>query len=284
MLRSLAIILEMIKFEHTVFALPFALMSAFVAAGGVPEGRTLLWIVVAMVGARSSAMSFNRLVDLRFDRLNPRTRSRALPAGLLTTLQVWVFCLASAALLVVAAAMLNPLALKLSPVALAVIWGYSYTKRFTALAHLVLGFSLGIAPVGAWIAIRGRIELVPLLLCAVVTLWTAGFDLIYACQDTAFDRQIGLHSVPARFGERAALILSVLLHVGVAALLLLLHSVAGLGPVYLAGAGLAILLLAYEHLLVRPGDRSRVNAAFFTTNGFVSLGLMLFTILDVLLG
>ncbi len=283
MLKQLRIILEMIKFEHTVFALPFALMGAFLAAdGSVPPARTLAWILVAMVGARSSAMSFNRLADLEFDRRNPRTAGRALPAGLLTTAQVWLFCIVSAALLVLAAGMLNRLALLLSPVALAVVWGYSYTKRFTAFSHLVLGLSLGIAPVGAWIAVRGRIEVVPLLLCAVVTLWTAGFDIIYACQDTAFDRKSGLHSIPARLGEGPALALSALLHVAVAALLIGLHPLAGLGTIYLVGVALVVLLLAYEHALVRPGDFSRVNAAFFTTNGFISIGLMLFTLADVL--
>ncbi len=282
MLRQLRIILDMIKFEHTVFALPFALMSAFLAAGGVPSGRALFWILVAMVGARSSAMSFNRLVDQEFDRRNPRTASRALPAGLLTRGQVWVFCLASAALFILAAGMLNRLALILSPVALAIVWGYSYTKRFTSLSHLALGLGLGVAPVGAWIAIRGRIELVPLLLCAAVTLWTAGFDIIYACQDTEFDRKEGLHSLPARLGERNALLISILLHVGVAIILFLLPTLVPLGPLYHAGAVAAVLLLAYEHTLVRPGDLSRVNAAFFTTNGFVSIGLMVFTIADVL--
>lgn len=283
MWRKLGVILQMIQFEHTVFALPFALMSAFLAADGVPSGRTLFWILVAMVGARSSAMSFNRLADLRYDRLNPRTRSRALPAGLLATSQVAVFCAASAALFFLAAAMLNPLALKLAAPALAILLGYSYTKRFTALSHWVLGLSLGLAPVGAWIAVRGNIDAVPLILCAAVTLWTAGFDLIYACQDIAFDRAVGLHSVPARFGERVALILSAVLHAGAAALLFWLHRIAGLGPVYLAGVGVITLLLAYEHTLVRPGDLSRVNAAFFTTNGMVSIGLMLFTLADTLL-
>ncbi|MDH7569327.1 MAG: UbiA-like polyprenyltransferase [Armatimonadota bacterium] len=282
-LGTLWIILEMIKFEHTLFALPFALMSAFLAAGGWPAPRTLGWILLAMVGARSSAMSFNRLVDLEFDRRNPRTAGRALPAGRLTTAQVWLFWLASAVVFVFAAGMLNRLALLLSPVALAVLWGYSYTKRFTALSHLVLGFALGIAPVGAWIAVRGRVEAVPLILCAAVTLWTGGFDILYACQDIAFDRQVGLHSIPARLGVGAALAISAALHVATLALLLFLQREAGLGSLYLAGVGVVGVLLAYEHAIVRPGDLSRLNTAFFTTNGFVSLGLMFFTLADVLL-
>lgn len=283
MLRKLKIILEMIKFEHTLFALPFALMSAFLAARGVPPARPLAWILVAMVGARSSAMSFNRLVDLEYDRRNPRTAGRALPAGILQTGQVWLFFAACVALFVLAAWELNRLAFLLSPVALLVILGYSYTKRFTSLSHFVLGLSLGIAPVGAWVALTGRIQLVPVIICAIVTLWTGGFDIIYACQDTAFDRKAGLRSLPARFGDGPALVLSALLHAGVAVLLLVLWRLAGLGPIYLAGSALAVLLLAYEHTLVRPGDLSRLNAAFFTTNGVISMGLMVFTVVDVLL-
>lgn len=281
---TIRILLEMIQFKHTVFALPFALMSAVLAADGIPPGRVLFWILAAMVGARSSAMSFNRLADLELDRRNPRTAHRALPAGLLTVAQVWTFCLASAGLFVLAAAMLNRLAFLLSPVALAVIWGYSYTKRLTVLSHWILGFALGIAPVGAWIAVRGRIEEVPLLLCATVTLWTAGFDILYALQDIAFDREMGLHSVPALLGERAALAISAMLHAGVAPLLVAVGHWANLGVIYWIGVALVLLLLAYEHTLVRPGDLSRLNAAFFTTNGFVSVGLMLFTIADVLIG
>jgi 4-hydroxybenzoate polyprenyltransferase len=279
----LVVILEMIKFEHTLFALPFALMSALLAADGLPAWRTLGWILVAMVGARSSAMAFNRIADLRFDRLNPRTASRALPAGLLSVGQVWGFVLSTAALFFIAAWQLNPLALALSPVALAIIWGYSFTKRFTSLSHLVLGIALGIAPSGAWIAVRGVLELPPILLTLAVMLWAGGFDVIYACQDVEFDRKTGLHSIPSRLGVRAALAISIAMHAGTVLLLLLLARVWPVGTLYYAGVALVAVLLAYEHSLVKPDDLSRVNAAFFTVNGFVSIGLFLFTAVDVFL-
>lgn len=275
------LLLVLIKFEHTVFALPFALMSALVAADGWPTGWQLLWIVVAMVGARSSAMAFNRLADEEFDRLNPRTAHRPLPAGLLTRTQVWAFTLASGAVLILAAAMLNPLAFALSPVALAMVWGYSYTKRFTDWSHLLLGLCLAIAPVGAWIAVRGEFALPPLILAAAVMLWVAGFDIIYACQDVDFDRRIGLHSLPARWGIGPALGVSRGLHAIMVGLLWWFRQAAGLGPVYLAGVVLVAGLLIYEQSLVKPQDLSRVNAAFFTVNGFIGLGLLLFTAGDV---
>jgi len=281
--RRLRIILEMIKFEHTVFALPFAFISALLAAGGLPDGRTALWIVVAMVGARSSAMAFNRLVDLEYDRRNPRTARRALPAGELTPPQVWLFVAVATALFVVAATNLNPLALVLSPVALAIIWGYSYTKRFTNLCHLVLGLAIGIAPAGAWIAVRGALELAPVLLSLAVMLWVGGFDVIYACQDEDFDRKAGLRSLPARLGAEGALRVSRLMHVLTVAILLALPFLLPLGPLYLTGVVLVAALLGYEHRLVKPDDLSRVDAAFFTVNGFVSIGLLLFTAADVLL-
>jgi 4-hydroxybenzoate polyprenyltransferase len=274
--------LEMIKFEHTVFALPFALMAAVVAAGGIPRASTLGWILLAMVGARSSAMAFNRLVDLEFDRKNPRTASRALPAGLLTRAQVWAFVAASTVLLTVAAWRLNPLALYLSPVALAVIWGYSYTKRFTSLCHLVLGIAIGIAPSAAWIAVRGTLDWAPVLLTVAVMLWVGGFDVIYACQDAEFDRKAGLHSLPGRLGIAGALAVSRAMHVGAVLSLLAVPLLAPLGWIYYAGVGAAALLLVYEQWLVRPHDLSRVNAAFFTVNGFVSIGLFCFTLADVL--
>jgi 4-hydroxybenzoate polyprenyltransferase len=273
----------MIKFEHTLFALPFALMSALLAADGLPAWRTLGWILVAMVGARSSAMAFNRIADLQFDRLNPRTAARALPAGLLTLGQVWAFVLATAALFFVAAWQLNPLTLALAPLALAIIWGYSFTKRFTSLSHLVLGIALGIAPSGAWIAVRGALELPPILLTLAVMLWAGGFDVIYACQDVEFDRKTGLHSIPSRLGVRAALIVSSAMHVGTVLLLILLARVWPVGVVYYVGVALVAALLVYEHSLVKPDDLSRVNAAFFTVNGFVSIGLFLFTAVDVFL-
>jgi len=282
--RQLRLILEMIKFEHTVFALPFALMSALLAAGGWPSWNQLCWILVAMVGARSSAMAFNRLVDQEFDRLNPRTANRALPTGLLRRSQVWAFTLVSAGLLGLAAGMLNRLALALSPVALAVIWGYSYTKRFTNWSHLILGLSLSIAPVGAWIAVRGEFAWPPLVLAAAVVLWVAGFDVIYACQDVEFDRKMGLFSLPARLGLARALWVSRAFHLIMVGWLVGLYWLGQphLGWLYLVGVGVVAMLLTYEQGLVKPDDLSRVNAAFFTLNGFVSLGLLAFVAVDVL--
>ncbi|HEU4752791.1 MAG TPA: UbiA-like polyprenyltransferase [Armatimonadota bacterium] len=281
--HRLRIILEMIKFEHTVFALPFALMAAVLAAQGLPPWRATFWILVAMVGARSSAMAFNRLVDLEFDRRNPRTATRALPAGQLTPAQVWLLVAAATAVFFVAAAMLNPLSLALSPVALAVIWGYSLTKRFTSLCHLVLGIAIGIAPSAAWIAVRGSLAWAPVLLTAAVVLWVGGFDIIYACQDVEFDRGAGLRSLPVRLGIGRALLVSRLMHAVTVALLLALPWMVPLGVLYYAGVALAAALLAYEHSLVKPHDLSRINAAFFTVNGWVSLGLFAFTAADVLL-
>jgi len=281
--QHLRIILEMIKFEHTVFALPFALMSAVIAARGFPSLPVTLWILVAMVGARSSAMAFNRVVDLEFDRRNPRTATRALPANLLTPVQVWVFVLVTTGLFLVASWRLNPLALALSPVALAVIWGYSYTKRYTSLCHLVLGLAIGIAPPGAWIAVRGTLDWAPVLLSAAVMLWVGGFDVIYACQDAEFDRNAGLQSLPARLGLAGALAVSRLMHVATVILLALLPLFVQLGLVYWVGVAVVAALLLYEQSLVRPTDLSRVNAAFFTVNGFVSIGLLVFTAADIFL-
>lgn len=279
-LRQVGIILEMIKFEHTVFALPFALLSALLAARGVPEWRTLGWILVAMVGARSSAMAFNRIADLHYDALNPRTANRALPRGILTVGQVAVFTVVSSAVFVFAAWQLNPLCFALSPVALLWILGYSYTKRFTALSHLWLGLSLGIAPVGAWLAVRGQFDLVPVLLALAVLLWTAGFDIIYSLQDVEFDRRMGLRSLPQTLGEERALWLSRLMHTGMVGLLLLVGQLAQLRWGYYAGVVVAGALIAYEQSLVKPHDLSRVNLAFFTLNGWVSVLLFVFTLMD----
>lgn len=286
MLRQMRIILEMIKFEHTLFALPFAVMSAFLAARGVPSLDKLFWILVAMVGARSCAMAFNRLADARYDAENPRTKMRAVPAGLVSRRAVWVFTVVSGALLVVAAWRLNPLAFALSPVALATIMGYSLSKRFTSLSHAWLGLSLAIAPVGAWIAVRGRFDVLPLLLAAIVLLWVSGFDIIYACQDVEFDRARRLRSVPARMGVRGALVVSTWLHVVMFGLLASLPMVAAsqdvrLGLPYGIGILLVAALLVYEHAIVKPHDLSRVNAAFFTLNGAISLVLMGVCIVDV---
>ena len=286
--RQLRIILEMIKFEHTIFALPFALMAAILAADGLPRLAVLAWILAAMVGARSSAMAFNRLVDLEFDRRNPRTASRALPAGSLTAGQVWAFVMATTALFLGSAAALSVLsgtwlALALSPVALALIWGYSFTKRFTSLCHLFLGLAIGIAPSAAWIAVRGTLSWAPVLLTAAVCMWVGGFDVIYACQDCEFDKKTGLRSIPARLGIGGALWVSRGMHLVTIVSLLLLPHLVQLGTIYLVGVGLAALLLIYEQSLVKANDLSRVDAAFFTVNGFVSLGLFVITAADVFL-
>lgn len=282
-MRKLKIILEMIKFEHTIFALPFAIMSAFIAAEGLPPLSKLGWILVAMVGARSCAMAFNRLADAKIDSENPRTAMRAIPAGLITKGAVWIFTLVSAGLLVFAAWRLNPLAFALSPVALAVIMGYSYTKRFTSLSHFWLGLALSISPVGAWIAITGRFDWTPIILCCVVLLWTAGFDIIYACQDVNFDRKHGLHSIPARLGIRWALWVSSALHVIAVLLLFCLPLFTKMGHFYFVGVWIVVFIFIYEHAIVKPNDLSRVNLAFFTLNGMISLVLMALSIADILL-
>ncbi len=282
-MRKLKIILEMIKFEHTIFALPFAIMSAFIAAEGLPTLSKLGWILVAMVGARSCAMAFNRLADAEIDSENPRTAMRAIPAGLITKGAVWVFTLISAGLLVFAAWRLNLLAFALSPVALAVIMGYSYAKRFTSLSHFWLGLALSISPVGAWIAIKGRFDWTPIILCFVVLLWTAGFDIIYACQDVNFDKKHGLHSIPARLGIRWALWVSSALHVVAVLLLYCIPYLTELGLFYYIGVGIVVLIFIYEHAIVKPNDLSRVNLAFFTLNGMISLVLMVLSITDILL-
>lgn len=264
--------LEMIKIEHTLFALPFAFLGAVLAAQGIPAAWQILWITIAMIGARSTAMAFNRIADWQYDARNPRTRMRAIPSGALSVGFVWGFTLVSAALFCLAAAMLNRLTLVLSPVALASIVLYSYTKRWTLLSHLVLGWCLAIAPTGAWIAVRGTIDSpVPLVLSLVVMLWTAGFDVLYACQDYDFDRREGLYSVPARFGIGRSLWISRLLHAAAFTALVALYFLTNLG--LLAGIGVLATgaLLIYQHTLVKADDLSRLNAAFFTTNAFVSV-------------
>ncbi|HEY5403786.1 MAG TPA: UbiA-like polyprenyltransferase [Pyrinomonadaceae bacterium] len=267
--------LEMIKIEHTLFALPFALLGAVLGANGLPSLKQFFWIVVAMVGARSAAMAFNRIADRRIDARNPRTSMRALPAGLLSVGFVWIFTLVAAALFLLAAAMLNNLTLILAPVALGSVLLYSFTKRWTQLSHVVLGWCLSIAPTGAWIAVRGEIgSPTPLLLSLVVLLWTAGFDVLYACQDYEFDRAEGLHSIPAKFGIAKALWISRALHAGAFLALIWLYLVTHLGPVALIGVIATAALLLYQHRLVRPDDLGRLNAAFFTTNAFVSVILL----------
>jgi 4-hydroxybenzoate polyprenyltransferase len=275
---------RMIRFSHSVFAMPFALASFALAARGaeVPWSH-LAWIVAAMVGARSAAMGFNRLADQHIDARNPRTASRELPRGALSRAEVWAFVFASLALFGFAAWRLNPLCLALAPVAMAVILGYSYTKRFTSLSHLVLGLALAIAPVGAWIAVRGRFDPAPVALAVAVLAWVAGFDIIYACQDVAFDRAEGLHSLPARLGVAGALRVSRALHVVAVAALAAVYPLARVHPVYLAGVVLVALLLAYEHSLVHADDLRRVDAAFFAVNGWVGMGYLAVTLLAVAL-
>jgi 4-hydroxybenzoate polyprenyltransferase len=274
---------RMIKFSHSVFALPFALASTALAAqGGYLTGRKVVLIVVAMVGARSAAMGFNRLADQAYDARNPRTAGRELPTGVLSRLEVWFFVLSSAGVFVAVAFWLNPLCFALSPVALFVILGYSYTKRFTPMAQLFLGLSLSIAPVGAWLAVRGSLSPVPVVLGVGVLLWAAGFDTLYACQDYDVDRAQGLHSLPARFGLETAFLLSRLMHVGAVLALGSVFLLTPLHPVYLAGVLLSALLLVYEHSLVSPGNLSRLNAAFFTVNGWIS-GLYFVTTLSAVM-
>jgi 4-hydroxybenzoate polyprenyltransferase len=273
----------MIKFSHTVFALPFALLAAVLAAGGWPSPMTLGKIVLAMIGARSAAMAHNRLADREIDAANPRTASRALPAGRLSVGYVKAFLVASVALFLAAAASLNRLTLLLAPVALALLFLYAYAKRHTALSHLLLGLCLAMAPVGAWIAVRGDFASIPVLLGLAVLLWTAGFDVIYALQDEEHDRRAGLHSIPARFGAGPALAISALFHAGMLGLLVAVWLLSGGGAIFGIGIAATAAALVYQHLVVRPGDLTRVNAAFFTANGFVSVALAAFGIADVIL-
>ena len=274
--KNIRTTLEMIKIEHTLFALPFAFLGALLAARGLPTAWQMIWITVAMIGARSTAMAFNRIADRDFDAKNPRTAMRAIPAGTLSVTFVWGFTIISAAIFFLATAMLNRLTLFLSPIALASIVLYSYTKRWTLLSHLVLGWCLAIAPTGAWIAVRGTIDSpIPLLLSLVVMLWTAGFDVLYACQDYDFDRREGLYSIPARLGVVRSLWISRFLHAGAFAALVALYFFTNLGPLAIVGVVATGALLIYQHTLVRADDLSRLNAAFFTTNAFVSVILFL---------
>lgn len=271
-LSNIRTTLEMIKIEHTLFTLPFAFLGAVLAARGIPTAWQIIWITVAMVGARSTAMAFNRIADKDYDARNPRTKIRAIPSGALSVGFVWGFTIISAAVFFLAAAMLNRLTLILSPVALTSIILYSYTKRWTLLSHLVLGWCLAIAPTGAWIAVRGTIHSpIPLLLSLLVMLWTAGFDVLYACQDYEFDRREGLYSIPARFGIAQSLWISRALHSGAFAALVALYFLTNLGVLAIIGVIATGALLIYQHTLVRANDLSRLNAAFFTTNAFVSV-------------
>jgi 4-hydroxybenzoate polyprenyltransferase len=273
-------VLEMIKFEHSVFALPFALVGALLAARvtrhGWPSLRQILWIIVAMVAARSAAMTINRIVDLRYDKENPRTKMRALPAGALSVSFAWAFTIVAVVLFLMAAWELNLLALELAPLALAILFFYSYTKRFTSWSHIFLGFALGISPAAAWIAVTASLDPRMLILCAAVTLWVGGFDVLYACQDVQFDAEAGLYSVPKRFGVANALLISRCMHSGV--VLLLSWLAASFHLPWPAWAGIVVVaaLLAYEHSLVKANDLSKLNAAFFTVNGYISMLFLLF--------
>ena len=280
MLERIRTYLSFVRFEHAVFALPFALTSAWVCAGGVPPLRSLFWIVVAVIAARSAAMGFNRIVDLEFDKLNPRTKNRELPTGKLTLKQAWAFVIVSALVFVFAAYQLNWLAFWLSFPTLAWLFGYSYTKRFTDWSHLWLGSALGIAPVGAWIALKGTIELPPILLMIAVTCWVAGFDIIYATLDEEFDRRVGLHSLVVRYGAKKALWVSRALHTIFLLALAAFGKVSGLGIVFWLAWLFTAGLIAYEHAIAKPGDPQRVNTAFFTVNGIVSILLFLSTATD----
>ena len=281
MSNKLAIIFSDIKIQHTVFALPFAVMSAFLAAGGMPEMEKLGWIVVCMVGARSAAMAFNRIVDARFDKENPRTQDRALPSGKISVSNYALFLVASSAVFVFSAWMLNSLAFYLSPVALAIVFFYSLTKRFTAFSHFWLGLAISIAPVGAWVAIREEISFASLLLGAAVVFWLIGFDILYSCMDVEADRINRLHSIPERFGIETALKMALTSHMAmVVFLLVLLEPTVLLGGVYLTGVALVAGLLVYEHSLIKKDDLSKVNMAFFNVNGIISIGLMIFVVVD----
>jgi 4-hydroxybenzoate polyprenyltransferase len=282
LLRSLGATLEMIKWEHSVFALPFALCGAMLAAHGVPSVHQLIWIVIAMIAARSAAMSFNRLADASLDAANPRTRMRALPAGLLTPNFVWKFVFVSSAIFMAAAWELNQIAFFLSPVALAILLLYSYTKRWTRWSHVVLGFALGMAPAAAWIAVRGSLDPRILLLTAAVTFWVGGFDVLYACQDLDFDQQAGLHSIPRYCGIGKALWIARAFHLVMLAMLAALVWVFGLGVVAMIGVVIVFALLAYEHSLVSENDLSKLNAAFFTMNGVIAVVFFVFLAADLM--
>ena len=281
--KSTAVTLEMIKWEHSIFALPFALTGAVLAAGAWPSLRVLGWIIVCMVAARSAAMAFNRLVDAKLDAANPRTAMRALPAGALTSSFVGGFVVVSAVVFLLSAAMLNRLTLLLAPVALAVVLTYSYMKRVTRWSHLVLGLALGIAPSAAWIAVRGSLDPRIVVLTLAVLLWVGGFDVLYACQDFEHDRKVGLNSVPQAFGLEAAFWIARVMHLGMLAMLFWLVVLFGLGKVAMLGIAVVALLLLYEHLIVSPKDMRRMNAAFFTLNGVISVVFFGFVAADVIL-
>ena len=279
-MEKLKFILSDIKIQHTIFALPFAVMSAFLAAEGVPSIRSLFWIVIAMVGARSSAMAFNRIIDAKYDKTNPRTQNRALPAGKVVSSQYWVFLVVASIIFIIASGMLNQLALMLSPLALAIAFFNSVTKRFTSFSHFFLGMALSVAPVGAWVAIREEISFASLVLGTAVVFWLIGFDIIYSCQDVEIDQNSGLHSIPVKLGVKNALRLAAFSHAIMIVILLGLSYLPLLGTLYIAGVLVVTGLLVYEHSLVKWDDLSKVNIAFFNVNGLIGAALMVTVAVD----
>lgn len=279
--KKIVSILDLIKFSHTLFSFPFAVMSAFLAADGLPGLKQLLLILAALITARSAAMSFNRLVDTAYDTHNPRTAYRVDLQKKIGRRYLWVFTILCIVLFVFCAWMLNQLAFFMSPLAVLIIFGYSYTKRFTHFSHFILGLALGLSPIGAWVGIQGTLTATPFLLAFAVVLWTAGFDIIYACQDLEHDVKWGLYSIPKKLGIRGALILSAILHLFMVGVLLIVSRYTGLGVVYTIGVCIVAALLFYEHSLVKPKDLSRINTAFFTVNGIISVGLMGITLIDI---
>lgn len=283
MFEKIRTFLSMIRFEHTVFALPFAYIAALLTEQRLPSGHDVLWVTLAMAGARTAAMSLNRLIDRSMDARNPRTADRALPRGLISVREVWIYVLLSFGLLMVSAWQLSPLALKLFLPAVIILWIYSYTKRFTWVCHFYLGLTLGLAPVATWVAITNRFAPAPVLLGCGVLFWVAGFDIVYACMDYDFDRKERIFSLPARFGIGPALWVARVCHVVAPVFFVVTGMILDLGPLYLIGVAFAVVILFYEHRVVRPGDLSRVGVAFFNMNGILSIGMFVFTVLDVLL-
>lgn len=281
-MRKLTIFLEMIKFEHTLFALPFAYIGALLTNLTIPSGYHLLWITLAMVGARTAAMSFNRLIDRHIDARNPRTANRALPQGLLKSSEVWLYAAVSIALLALSAYKLSPLAFRLFPVALVALTFYSYTKRFTWLCHLFLGATLSLAPMGAWVAIADKLDMPALILGLGVTFWVAGFDIVYACDDYDFDKRSGIFSIPSRFGISRALRIAAVFHIVAAACFVTIGLLLKLGLFYWTGVAAAAFLLYYQHTLISPSDLSKAGVAFFGLNGTLSAAMFIFTLLDII--
>jgi 4-hydroxybenzoate polyprenyltransferase len=282
-IEKIRIVIEMIKFPHTVFALPFAFIGAILAEKKIPSLDKIFWITVAMVGARSAAMSFNRLADWRFDALNPRTKDRALPKGILTPLQVMIFIILTGTIFIFATSRLNPLAFKLSPLALFIVFFYSYTKRFTILSHFFLGLSLSLAPIGAWIGIKGMIELPALLLGSAVVFWLIGFDILYALEDIDFDRKTGLKSIPQKLGIKKSLYISRFSHLITVLLLFSLYPLLNLGYIYLIGLAAITGLFIREHSLVKENDLTKLDIAFFNMNGYISVVVFLATLADLII-